>query len=68
MARDRDQETSEVRKLIVDQLEHDQRVESSPEPSDEEDIQNGTFEVDYNDDHPQNARIMQVQYIQGGFL
>ena len=60
MARDRDQETSEVRKLIVDQLEHDQRVESSPEPSDEEDMQNGTFEVDYNDDDPQNARLMQV--------
>ena len=65
MARDRDKETSEVRQLILNTLEQEQRVESSPDPESEEDVPNGTFDAGSYDstDSPDNTRLMQVSRV-----
>ena len=65
MARDRDKETSEVRQLILNTLEQEQRVESSPDPESEEDVPNGTFDAGSYDstDSPDNTRLMQVSSV-----
>jgi len=64
MARDRDKDTSEVRQLILNTLDQEQRVESSPEPDSEEDIPNGTFDAGTyepgTEQSPDNTRLMQV--------
>ena len=59
MARDRDQESSEVRNLILRTLEQEQEVQqeqqSTDSESDQEDL-NGTYEVERDDD----PRLMRV--------
>ena len=59
MARDRDQESSEVRNLILRTLEQEQDVQqeqqSTDSESDQEDL-NGTYEVERDDD----PRLMRV--------
>ena len=59
MVRDRDQESSEVRNLILRTLEQEQEVQqeqqSTDSESDQEDL-NGTYEVERDDD----PRLMRV--------
>ena len=61
MARDRDQESSEVRNLILRTLEQEQEVQqeqqSTDSESDQEDL-NGTYEVERDDD----PRLMRVKF------
>ena len=61
MARDRDQESSEVRNLILRTLEQEQEVQqeqqSTDSESDQEDL-NGTYEVERDDD----PRLMRVTH------
>ena len=61
MARDRDQESSEVRNLILRTLEQEQEIQqeqqSTDSESDQEDL-NGTYEVERDDD----PRLMRVNF------
>jgi len=59
MARDRDQESSEVRNLIVRTLEQEQEIQQEQQSTDSESDQeelNGTYEVERDDD----PRLMRV--------
>ena len=62
MARDRDQESSEVRNLILRTLEQEQEAQqeqqSTDSESDQEDL-NGTYEVERDED----PRLMRVSLI-----
>lgn len=63
MARDKDKDTSEVRQLILNTLENEQApISSAEQSSDDEGLQNGTFDgghYDSDGDSPNNTRVMQ---------